>query len=287
VAYINLRNDLFIFRRKYLMKTKKILAIVISMFVLMMVMPVMAFADDFELPSGGNAIIGGTFYDDEGEMEWVRFDDQAVAFEIGVPFVARVDLGSETNTHGAASWGFISVVQTDMDIPAFLVDAYIEAILVDGQPIAFDEDNREVSNERNEGGIRISLTNGWADAPVVMTHGAIGEFSTLEVIMAFVETDDYGDPAPRPDFSAFAHMLGATAADEAPAANDDDNDNNDNTADVPAESGNEAPAPAPSGNAGGDPDDDGGFPVGAAVGIGGGLLAVVIACAAISKKKKK
>jgi hypothetical protein len=160
--------------------------------------------------TGGNAIIGGTFYDEEGVMEWVRFDQYAVPFEVGKPFSVVVDLGSETNTHGAASWGFITVIQTDMDTSPAGLDAYIERITVDGNNVMFNADNIEISNERGEGGIRISLTNGWADDPVVLSHERIGEFSKFEVVMAFVS---YGDP--RPDFSAFAL---------APADDDDDDD---------------------------------------------------------------
>ncbi|MCL2697313.1 MAG: hypothetical protein FWE74_04450 [Oscillospiraceae bacterium] len=163
--------------------------------------------------TGGNVIIGGTFYDEEGEMDWVRFDEFPTAFTVGAPFSVAVDLGSETNTHGEASWGYVLAVQTDMDISASGLDAYIERITIDGERnVMFNEENIEVSNERGEGGIRITLTNGWAADPVVLSHERIGEFSKLEVVMAFVE---YG--APRPDFSAFALAPAGDAADDAAA----------------------------------------------------------------------
>ena len=135
----------------------------------------------------GNVIIGGTFRDEDGEIEWVRFDDHAVPFEIGVPFKAMVDLGSETNIHDEADWGYIMVVQTDLDVSEDSLDAFIYEILVDGRSVSFKEENIEVGNERGEGGIRISLTNGWSDDPVVFSPERIGEFSKLEVIMVFVD----------------------------------------------------------------------------------------------------
>jgi hypothetical protein len=143
----------------------------------------------------GYAIIGGTFYDEFGDMDWVRYDDHAVPFSLGVPFTARVDLGSDFNVHGAADWGYITVIQTDLDVDAIEIDAYIEIILVDGVPIKFNEANIEVFNERHEGGIRISLTNIWSDEPVVASYRNIGKFSKIEVVMAFTE---YG--ADRPNF---------------------------------------------------------------------------------------
>jgi hypothetical protein len=145
----------------------------------------------------GYAFICGTFYDETiGETEWVSFDDHAVPFQLGIPFIARVDLGNETNNHSPAIWGFITVVQTTLDRHPSEVDVYIESILVDGVPILFEESNIEITNYQNDVGIRISLTNEWSDFPVVASYRDIGVFSKIEVMMAIVE---YGTG--RPDFS--------------------------------------------------------------------------------------
>jgi hypothetical protein len=134
----------------------------------------------------GEAWIGGTFLTDDGSFDWIPFEDQKTPFEVGVPFTVTLDLGEATQTHGEADWGFITVVQTDIqDAPAFY-DAFIEKILVDGREIDFRPENIELGMD---GGLRLSLTNGWADNPVVSGPNIIGEFSKLEVIMAFTEAE--------------------------------------------------------------------------------------------------
>jgi len=140
--------------------------------------------------SSGLAWIGGTFLTDEGEFDWIPFEDQTTAFTVGEPFTVTLDFGSSTQTHGEAGWGFITVVQTDIMDSASFYDAFIEDILVDGRSISFDANNIEVGFD---GGVRISLTNGWAETPVIAGTHVIGEFSKLEVVMAFVNA---GDPNP-------------------------------------------------------------------------------------------
>ncbi|MDR2558046.1 MAG: hypothetical protein LBC86_00655 [Oscillospiraceae bacterium] len=245
-----------------------ILAVLISIF---MLASTAAFAE--VEPDGGNAIIGGTFYDEEGEMEWVRFDEFPTAFTIGAPFSVMVDLGGETNTHGEASWGFITVVQTDMDVSAAGLDAYIERITVDGERnVMFNEDNIEVSNERGEGGIRISLTNGWASDPVVISHERIGDFSTLEVVMAFVE---YGDP--RPDFSAFA-----LAPVETPISDEAGEEDGEYEA---GEDGEVAPPPMNNESANPEASSDGGFPAWIIIAIAAAVVGIITIIIAAAKKK--
>ncbi|MCL2002823.1 MAG: hypothetical protein FWG72_02325 [Oscillospiraceae bacterium] len=136
--------------------------------------------------TGGYAWIGGTFLTEEGDFDWVPFEDQKVAFELGVPFTVTLDFGSGTNTHGEASWGYITVVQTDMMASASEFSAYIDSIIVDGRSINFYEENIEVGFD---GGVRISLTNAWSDDPVVASPAIIGEFSKMEVTMAFMASD--------------------------------------------------------------------------------------------------
>jgi hypothetical protein len=134
----------------------------------------------------GNAWIGGTFLTDEGEFDWIPFEDQQTPFEIGVPFTVTLDLGSETQTHGEADWGFICVVQTDIMDSHLFYDAFIEKILVDGREIFFVPGNIEIGSDN---GVRISLTNGWTDDPVVEGPRDIGTFSKLEVVMVFTQAD--------------------------------------------------------------------------------------------------
>jgi len=154
-----------------------------------------------DFATAGHAWIGGTFMTDDGDFDWIPYEDQMVPFELGVPFVATLDFGAGKNTHGEAGWGYITVVQTDIMDSASFYDAFIEDILVDGRSISFDANNIEVGFD---GGVRISLTNGWAETPVVAGAHVIGEFSKLEVVMAFVAV---GDPNP---------FGGAEAPPEAP-----------------------------------------------------------------------
>jgi len=138
----------------------------------------------------GNAWIGGTFIDDEGEFDWIEYQDQSVAFKLGVPFTVVLDFGSDKQTHGEAGWGYISVVQTDIQDSASNYDVYINDIRVDGHSISFEPGNVSVGFDR---GVRFGLTDGWAANPVVSGPPAIGEFSKLEVEVAFVAA---GDPSP-------------------------------------------------------------------------------------------
>jgi len=138
----------------------------------------------------GNAWIGGTFITDEGEYDWIEYADQSVAFKLGEPFTVTLDFGSDTQTHGEADWGYISVVQTDIQDGHLNYDVYINDIRVDGHSISFEPDNVSVGFDR---GVRFGLTDGWSDNPVVSGPPAIGEFSKLEVEVAFVAA---GDPNP-------------------------------------------------------------------------------------------
>ncbi|MDR2570165.1 MAG: hypothetical protein LBD23_07690 [Oscillospiraceae bacterium] len=146
-----------------------------------------AVPDVIDFATSGNAWIGGTFLDEDGEFGWIPYEDQQTPFELGVPFTATLDFGSDTNTHGEASFGFITVVQTDIMDSAIWYDAYIDDILVDGSSISFNPNNIEVGFD---GGVRVSLTNGWTENPVVAGVHVIGTFSKLEVVMAFVEADE-------------------------------------------------------------------------------------------------
>ncbi|MCL1845889.1 MAG: hypothetical protein FWF77_08300 [Defluviitaleaceae bacterium] len=140
---------------------------------------------------GGNAWIGGTFWsDEEGEYYWVEYPEQSVPFEVGYPFTVVLDFSPGTNTHDEASFGYISVVQTDLDQPAGLFDVFVHSITTDGNAVRFEPDYAEVGHER---GIRIPMTNVWSDTPMVDGPHRIGEFSRLEVTLALVM---YGDPAP-------------------------------------------------------------------------------------------
>jgi len=60
--------------------------------------------------------------------------------------------------------------------------ANIYDIRVDGSSINFNPNNVEVGWD---GGVRITLTNGWADDPVVAVPAVLGQFSKLEVDMIF------------------------------------------------------------------------------------------------------
>ncbi|MCL1877960.1 MAG: hypothetical protein FWF80_03810 [Defluviitaleaceae bacterium] len=140
---------------------------------------------------GGNAWIGGTFWiEEEGEFDWVEFDGQSVPFEVGQPFTVVLDFGDGTNTHDEADFGYILVVQTDLDQPAGIFDVFVHSITTDGSDVRFEPDYAEVGHER---GIRIPLTNVWSDSPMVDGPHRIGEFSRLEVTLALVM---YGDPEP-------------------------------------------------------------------------------------------
>jgi len=149
-------------------------------------------ADDgpVDFAKEGHAWIGGTFITDEGEFDWIEYEDQKVAFKLGEPFTVVLDFGSATQTHGEAGWGYISVVQTDIQDGHLNYDVYINDIRVDGHSISFEPDNVSVGFDR---GVRFGLTDGWADNPVVSGPPAIGEFSKLEVEVVFVAA---GDPNP-------------------------------------------------------------------------------------------
>jgi hypothetical protein len=148
----------------------------------------------------GNAWIGGTFLTDEGEFDWIPYEDQKTPFTVGEQFTVTLDMGSDTQTHGEAGWGYITVVQTDIMDSADLYDAYIDKILVDGREILFNPHNIEVGFDA---GVRVALTSAWSDDPVVETPRVIGEFSKLEVVMAFTvvgEESPFGaiEPPPPP-----------------------------------------------------------------------------------------
>jgi hypothetical protein len=144
----------------------------------------------------GNAWIGGTFIDEcddedcECSFGWIEFTEQSTAFEVGEPFTVTLDFGSQTNTHGEAHWGYITVVQTDMMSIADNYDAFINSVRVDGEEILFNNESIEISVDD---GIRISLTNTWSNDPVILSHDRIGEFYKLEVEMAFML---HGEQAP-------------------------------------------------------------------------------------------
>ena len=139
----------------------------------------------------GNAWIGGTFWaEDDEEFDWIEFQDQTVAFKLGEPFTVVLDMGSDKQTHGEADWGYISVVQTDIQDSAINYDVYINDIRVNGHSITFEPDNIEIKFDR---GLRIPLTDAWADKALLSGPAAIGEFSKLEVEMVFVAA---GDPNP-------------------------------------------------------------------------------------------
>jgi hypothetical protein len=135
-----------------------------------------------DMTMAGNAWIGGTFLTEEGEFDWIPYEDQKTSFTVGEPFTVTLDFGSDTQTHGEASWGYITVVQTDIMDSAALYDAFIDKILVDGREILFNPHNIEVGFDN---GVRVALTSYWAEDPVVETPRVIGEFSKLEVVMAF------------------------------------------------------------------------------------------------------
>jgi len=166
------------------------------------------------IPPGGNVWFAGTvLYEgrtddlEPADNDWYEFTEQAMPFEFGVPFTLSLDLGAETATHGVAVWdGYIFVVETDVvDLAPTLFDAAIESILVDGSPVSFDPFVVEVGADR---GIRVPLTSGWADEPVLPGYHSIGTFSTLEITLAiwiygeqenpFGELDEPDEPAPTP-----------------------------------------------------------------------------------------
>jgi hypothetical protein len=137
------------------------------------------------LSAGGSAWIGGTFTTDEGEVDWIEFFDQSTDFQIGVPFSVVLDFGDTPNTHGEATWGYITVVQTDVQDSANFFDVFIHSITIDGRDIRFNDEALEVGFER---GVRIPLTNVWSDDPVVSGPAAFGgPFTRMEVILAIVE----------------------------------------------------------------------------------------------------
>jgi hypothetical protein len=145
------------------------------------------------IPPGGKAWIGGTFFDDEGDIDWVEYEDQAVDFTFGEDFTVTLDFGDDTNEHGDAGWGFIAVVQTDVMNNDSMFSAEINSILVDGEEIDFEPEHVEVGFER---GLRIALTSAWAENQVVDGYEAIGEFSKLEVNMKLIIGGDMRRPPP-------------------------------------------------------------------------------------------
>ena len=203
------------------------------------------------------AWIGGTFWVEEDEKyDWIPFEDHTVTFKINQPFTAVLDLGSETQTHDEAEFGYITVVQTNiMDDDTSFFDGYIHDILVDGRSIKFNKDNIEVGFDN---GIRIALTNGWSEDPVVSNPGVIGTFSKLEVILALMQYD-----SPEPDFYAY---LGVEEPEPSPTPS-------------------YAPA-SPSPAATDDGDEEGGNGLMIALIIGGVVLLVVIIVVVMMKKKK-
>ena len=145
------------------------------------------------IPAGGKAWIGGTFFNDDGDMDWVAYEDQAVDFTFGEDFTVTLDFGDDTNEHGDAGWGFISVIQTDIMNNDSMFSAEINSILVDGSEVDFTPEHIEVGSD---GGLRVALTSAWAENQVVDGYEAIGEFSKLEVNMKFIIGADMRSPPP-------------------------------------------------------------------------------------------
>ncbi|MDR2589579.1 MAG: hypothetical protein LBC71_01130 [Oscillospiraceae bacterium] len=164
---------------------KRLLPIVLAMILIMMMMPFGPSAS----AAAGNAWIGGTFQNDDGDIDWVEYKDQSVEFNLNELFTVTADFGDEVNKHDDAGWGYIAVVQTDLEGDPSLA-VYIQSIVVDGNEIEFDA---SAAIAWDEGGIRIPLTHVWrqdAGDPVVLDGPeAIGEFSKLEVTLALIEEE--------------------------------------------------------------------------------------------------
>jgi len=154
------------------------------------------------LPTGGHVWIAGTVQyagrtDDEAPdaTEWYEFgglEGKNIPFEFGVPFTVTLDLGSETATHGEASWGgYIICVETDVNINPDFYEAFIDKIVVDGNEVPFNPEGVEVGKDR---GIRVPLTSGWAEIPVLDNHTRIGTFSKLEVTLVIAEYGTMENP---------------------------------------------------------------------------------------------
>jgi hypothetical protein len=129
-------------------------------------------------------------------IDWTSFEDQSVDFTVGEEFTAVIDLGEDTTTHGEASWGYISVVQTnlmeDEDNEEYEAGedytVSVASVKADGEDVPFTVANIDLSFED---GVRVILTNGWSDTPFI-AKGAIEEFSKLEVTLtiSLVEGSD-------------------------------------------------------------------------------------------------
>ncbi|MDR2589578.1 MAG: hypothetical protein LBC71_01125 [Oscillospiraceae bacterium] len=133
----------------------------------------------------GNAWIGGTFSSPPtSAARMMEFKEQSVPIMIGMPFTAVLDMGTETIKHDSVDWGFLSIVQTDIAENMWsLLDANISQILVDGSAIDFDNENIRIGYEN---GVRISITDIFADDMPVVMPNIITEFSKLEVTMEFI-----------------------------------------------------------------------------------------------------
>ncbi|MCL2457113.1 MAG: hypothetical protein FWD19_06165, partial [Defluviitaleaceae bacterium] len=154
---------------------KKFFAFVLIFAMLCAMLPAVSFA------TSGNAWIGGTFMHEYEFVEWYEHKEQSVAFTVGQPFTAALDMGREKRQHVAADWGYILVVQTDL--PEENYDVFINRITVDGRNINYNANNAFAGFE---GGVRVALTSFWSDDTVLSSHTDIGTFSRLEVEMAIV-----------------------------------------------------------------------------------------------------
>ncbi|MDR2598780.1 MAG: hypothetical protein LBC73_00710 [Oscillospiraceae bacterium] len=132
----------------------------------------------------GNAWIGGTFSSPPtSAARMMEFKDQSVPIKIGIPFTAALNMGSDKIKHDSVDWGFLTVVQTDLAENMWsLLDASISQILVDGAAIPFNNENIRIGYEN---GVRISITDIFADDIPVVLPDIIVEFSVLEVMMEF------------------------------------------------------------------------------------------------------
>ncbi|MDR2598781.1 MAG: hypothetical protein LBC73_00715 [Oscillospiraceae bacterium] len=180
-------------------------------------------ADTPDLIMSGKAYIGGVFVfldrphpgneESPDISDWWAFEDQAVNFDVGVPFTVGIDMGDEKIRHDLAHWdgeAYIIAVDTDVAMNPNFYDAHIYWITKDGANVSFEADYVHVGQER--GNLRVSITNSWAESageevPIAGGPQRIGEFSKLEIRMVFLEKDapvpadgvEPDTPAPAPD----------------------------------------------------------------------------------------
>ncbi|MCL2079246.1 MAG: hypothetical protein FWH17_05300 [Oscillospiraceae bacterium] len=161
--------------------------------------------ENTDVPTGGKAWFGGTWIFSEGHpdtnladpgmCDWWDFPEQGTDFEFGVPFTVRLDMGDETLTAGEAHWdGYIITVDSDFAVNPAMVVVYIQSLKADGFDIDFENANMALSLER--GGLRMALTSGWTETPVVGGLNDFGTFSVLEVTMVILDAgaeNPFGD----------------------------------------------------------------------------------------------